>query len=202
MENTGIMQTNLEKEQQLITLCKTDSKYFGTLYEWYFKDVYRYAYSLTKDQSKAEDATSHTFYTALEKISQFEQKGVSIKNWLFVILRNYIYRKNNQLGQMAGLEDAKEGLDIESGNLLEGLIMDEQVSFIKQALNNLTPEEQEIIHLRIWEDMTFNGIADLMQLSLSSVKMTFYRSLLKIRGAVANNSINENTPGLQTHIVQ
>ena len=45
---------------------------FHEVYNLYFRDVYRYALSLCRNESVAEDITQETFYKALEKLESFD----------------------------------------------------------------------------------------------------------------------------------
>ena len=47
---------------------------FHRLYELYFKDVYRYIYSKSNNESISEEIAQETFYRALEKIDDFDEK--------------------------------------------------------------------------------------------------------------------------------
>lgn len=69
------------------------------IYQRYFKDVYLFVYSLSKNQHVAEDITSETFLKAMRTLDSF--KGESdIKVWLFQIAKNTYYsylRKNKRV---------------------------------------------------------------------------------------------------------
>lgn len=56
----------------------------GEIYARYFKDVYLFVYSLSKNQHVAEDVTSETFLKVMRSLDSF--KGESdLKVWLFQI---------------------------------------------------------------------------------------------------------------------
>lgn len=60
------------------------------IYNWYFKDVYLFVYSLLKNQHVAEDITSETFLKAMNSLDSFEGKS-DVKVWLFQIAKNTYY---------------------------------------------------------------------------------------------------------------
>ena len=70
-----------------------------SLYNMYFKDVYLYIKSISKDHHIAEDITSETFIKAIKSIDTF--KGdCDIRVWLCQIAKNEYYsylRKNKKL---------------------------------------------------------------------------------------------------------
>ncbi|MEC6748787.1 RNA polymerase sigma factor [Marinilactibacillus sp. XAAS-LB27] len=85
------------------------------IYTLYFKDVYFFAYSLTKDKHLAEDITSETFLKALKSLDSF--KGESdIRVWLFQIAKNTYYsylRKSKKETELDALEEIAAEIDIE-----------------------------------------------------------------------------------------
>lgn len=77
---------------------------FQEAYDLYFRDVYRYALSLCRNEAVAEEITQETFYKALQKLDSFDGKG-KITVWLCQIAKNtYISmcRKNKHLAPDAG----------------------------------------------------------------------------------------------------
>ena len=67
------------------------------IYNNYFKDVYFFIYSLSKDKNIAEDLTSETFIKAIKSIESFKG-NCDIKVWLFQIAKNsyYSYRRKHK----------------------------------------------------------------------------------------------------------
>ena len=47
---------------------------FQEVYDLYFREVYRYALSLCRNESTAEEITQETFYKALTKLDSFDGK--------------------------------------------------------------------------------------------------------------------------------
>lgn len=57
---------------------------FETVYVQHFDGVYRYVFSLCRNETIAEEITQETFYRAMEHIDKFEGKcklyGVAVSN--------------------------------------------------------------------------------------------------------------------------
>ena len=60
---------------------------FQEVYDLYFREVYRYALSLCRNESIAEEITQETFYKALAKLDSFDGK-CKISVWLCQIAKN------------------------------------------------------------------------------------------------------------------
>lgn len=170
---------DLQKEKEIIEACKKDLSAFGDIYDAYFQDVYRYSYSLTNNKNRAEEATSECFFKALGSIKKYEFKGKSIKCWLFVILRNIIY-KGSQGNDLESLELNQE-VYAEGDSVLDQIISDENSGDLVLKLNSLNKIEKEVVLARIWEEYKFEEISQIMGYSLSKTKMLYYRAVNKLR---------------------
>ena len=56
------------------------------LFSVYYKDIYRYLYSLCRDVSLSEDLTSEVFLEVVKSIGGFRAES-DVKTWLFSIAR-------------------------------------------------------------------------------------------------------------------
>lgn len=56
----------------------------------------------------------------------------------------------------------------------------ELIDKIENFIKTFKPPVPEIIQLRLWEELSFEEIADLLGKSEDSVKMAYYRALEKI----------------------
>jgi len=180
----------IQEEELLIENAKKDPIYFGAIYKAYVGDVYRYCYSLLRDKEKAEDAVSDAFLLASTHLKTYLPRGKSIKCWLFTIARNQVLKamKSYPTGAIYDCD-----LCDPQDNFLDMLINADQTAMITTVLNNLPPLRSEIIRLKIWDDLTFEAIADITKMNLSTVKMTYYRSLKQLRDEVEKvRSINTN----------
>ena len=69
---------------------------FEDLYQKFFKDVYLFTLTISKDPHIAEEITQETFFRALKEISNF-RGNCSVKSWLCQIAKNlYISQLRKQ----------------------------------------------------------------------------------------------------------
>lgn len=71
---------------------RDDSRFEGEALCW-LPDVSRYALSLTRDDSEADDLVQDTFLIAYENWNQYVP-GSQCRAWLFTICRNHFYRSH------------------------------------------------------------------------------------------------------------
>lgn len=168
-----------EEEQILIKQCKKDISHFKVVYSETVNDIFRYIYHFINDEQNAKDLTSDTFLTAIEGIKSFNYTGVPIKYWLLKIARNKA---------LAFIKSRKFPMEIsdnasdESEGILDKLISEEYQAKIKTVMLVLTPEDKEIVNLKLIHEMKFDEIANVTGENISTVKMRYYRTLAKIKG--------------------
>src|SRR5260370_17281881 len=78
------------EERDLVERAKEDPDAFGALYDRYFPQIYRFAYSRVRDQSLAEDVTSEVFFKALRNIKRYTYSGHPFSSWLYQITLNAV----------------------------------------------------------------------------------------------------------------
>lgn len=60
-------------------------------------------------------------------------------------------------------------------------LADEQAAVIRQLIDQLPEEYRTVVRLRNWEELTFEAIAERMNLSTSGVAKIWYRALIEIQ---------------------
>ena len=80
------------------TLKHTDEKIpLPELYERYSKDIFKYSFSILKDEDDAKDAVQEVFVKYAENENSFK-RSCSYKTWLLVLTRNYCFNKTKSKG--------------------------------------------------------------------------------------------------------
>ena len=60
---------------------------FESVYKKYYPDIYRYSFSLAKNEKEAEELTQDTFVKALKSIDSYDGSK-DLRAWLFTIAKN------------------------------------------------------------------------------------------------------------------
>lgn len=152
------------------------------LFSAYYKDIYRYLYSLCRDVSLAEDLTSEVFLEVVKSINSFRAES-DVKTWLFSIARyrwlNYLRKKKRTI-QTAELDELTER---EHPNIVsaEKTMLDrELVERIYAIINEERERPREVALLRI-DGYSFYEIGKRLGISENSARVIFFRTREKIR---------------------
>ena len=146
---------------------------FQEVYSLYFRDVYRYALSLCRNESVAEEITQEAFYKALEKLDNFDGK-CKVSVWLCQIAKNtYIsmYRKEKHLDP-----GADTSLFSGDGNIEENLCDQETAFAIHKVLHTLEEPYKEVFSLRVFGQLDYGTIAALFGKTESWARVTCHRA--------------------------
>ena len=151
---------------------------FQEVYNLYFRDVYRYALSLCRNESVAEEITQETFFKALAKLDSFDGR-CKVSVWLCQIAKNTyisICRRNKHLENNSHAE-----LTPSNGNI-EEIIFDKETAFaIHKVLHTLEEPYKEVFSLRTFGELSFKQIAELFEKTETWARVTYHRARLKIK---------------------
>ena len=133
------------------------------LFTRYEQPMYRIAYSILHHPQQAEDAVSETFLKVLEHLDQVQDVNSSkTKQFLVSITRNTainLYRRNQrEREQSMGMEDLPTELAVAA------------------MLRGLSPEQQEILILRCYEEFSFREIGAILGIRPAAARKRYERA--------------------------
>ncbi|MBQ5674245.1 MAG: RNA polymerase sigma factor [Lachnospiraceae bacterium] len=156
---------------------------FEDMYQRFFKDVYLFVFSISKDRQIAEDITQETFFKALKEIKNF-RGDCSVKSWLCQIAKN-LYISQMRKKSMISFEDMDAVPNqISSTNIEQEYIQKEDKLSVYKVLHFLDEPYKEIFLLRTLGDLSFKEIADVFHKTESWARVTYHRARLKIQEAL------------------
>ena len=154
------------------------------LYHHYREAIQRYLYRLCGSIEQAEELTQETFIKAGLGLLSF-RGDCSVATWLFRIARN-TYLNSLRIPSPSRIE-TNELLSIPDScherDPVEHYDAREQRSLIDQAVAQLPEKQRSILLLRDEEGLSYAEIADVLELSLSAVKVNLFRARHAFRNA-------------------
>lgn len=148
---------------------------FQEVYDLYFKDVYKYALSLSRDADIAEEITQETFFKALKSIDSFRGQ-CRLYVWLCQIAKNTYYTHWQKMNRLSP-EQEMPGTD----TLEDRLLTKETVFEIHKVLHCLPDPYKEVFSLRVFGELSFGQIGILFGKTESWARVTYHRARLKIK---------------------
>ena len=148
---------------------------FHELYTRYARDVHRFALYLSCDPALADDITSETFLRAWSSASPIRE--ATVKAYLFTIVRNLYLRERTRAARLVELTDslpsgaASQDIRVEHQNTLTAVLI---------ALRVLPEVDRAALLMRTQDGMSYEEIAQALQLTLSSAKVKVHRARMKL----------------------
>jgi RNA polymerase sigma-70 factor (ECF subfamily) len=174
------------QEQQLVEgLQQAAEEAYETLIAHYQEPVYNLIFRLLKDQSDACDVVQEVFLKIFRNIGSFRGES-SLRTWIYRIAVNEAFNHRRWFGRHAKREvglDAGETGDRTYNDTLadrgpspfDCAAGAETSAFIEEALARLNPAFRTAVVLRDIEEMSYEEIADVLQVSLGTVKSRILR---------------------------
>ena len=148
---------------------------FQEVYDLYFKDVYRYALSLSRDPDVAQEITQETFFKALKNIGSFRGQ-CRLYVWLCQIAKNTYFSYSQKQARAA------PELELSSGENPEDRLLAKETAFeIHKLLHHLPEPYKEVFSLRVFGQLPFSQIGELFGKTESWARVTYHRARLKIK---------------------
>ncbi len=144
---------------------------FVHLYNRYKQPAYVYCLKMLADVDSAKDVVQGVFLKVYERRSQLLQAG-RFKAWLLTIARNDCLTYMRKASWTSALPDDLE--DTTSLPPASSLEKDEEITLVAHAVARLKPELKEVIILREYENLSYQEIADVTGLAISTVKSRLF----------------------------
>ena len=169
----------MKADQTLVEeVIQGDRAAFSELVRRHQRDLLRLALRMTRDLEAAEDIVQDAFIKAYQKLDTFEGRS-SFKSWLFQIAVN---NAKNRLRRMR-----PDTLELESLNLSVGPIAHDTLEdrglheMLREEVERLPERQRMALSLRVFEDLSFKEIAEVMGCPYDTAKANYRHALLKLR---------------------
>lgn len=186
----------VEEEKRLAAAAHTDPQAFAKLYDRTVDRIYAYAVRQVQDGAAAQDVTAVTYEKALRALRQQPWQGESFIAWLYTIARNEAmthHRKRRRLlpWQAAQSQPHSNGRETETA-----VFRTEQQRQLHRAIQQLPPNDQEVIALRYFEALSSDDVAAVLGCSTNAVYSRLHRALKKLEKQLDISALE----GATTHV--
>lgn len=169
----------MEINDQIAKAKRGDQASFTHLLDAYWNEVYHFILRRTENEADAEDITIQTFAKAFDQIASYREE-FQFNTWLIAIAKNVhidLLRKQRAAKNFE-TQSPEEGWDIaDSAPTAEDkLITEQNLNRLLQCIKQLKPHYQEVIHLRYFQELSYQDIADQLNEPLTNVKVKLLRA--------------------------
>lgn len=167
---------------------------FKALLNHYWNDIYRFQFSKTNDENKAEDITIQTFSRAFDKIDLYKD-SYNFKTWLLSISKNLqideLRKTKKELLTIDPVFNYTQDITDDAPSPEDQLIIEQNLSQLLAHIKLLKPHYQKVIHLRYFQELTYKEIAAELNEPINNVKVKLLRAKKLLAEIIQNsNSLN------------
>jgi RNA polymerase sigma-70 factor (ECF subfamily) len=171
-------------EKELVKLCKrNDESAMTQLIEMYQDKLFALVSSKIYEKQDVEDVLQDIFIEIIKSLKRFKYK-CSLTTWVYKIAHNiiskYIRDTKNIKDKTISIESYNEEEYLEipdiSFNPERGLEKEEIKEIIKEAVKSLPYEYKSALCLRIFDNLSYKEIADILHCSIGTVKSRLHNA--------------------------
>lgn len=157
----------------------------GLLFDRYHARVFAYLMALLRHRQDAEDAMSETFLIAWRQLPGFEWTGAPFSSWLLGIARRHATGSRRRAHNQDTSLDSTHHDDPSDDQILPAATHID----IVRALDDLPPDQQEILLLRFYGGLSAASIAELTGRTAGAVRQLQFRACERLArgGKLANH---------------
>jgi RNA polymerase sigma factor (sigma-70 family) len=176
----------LQAEVELLVLSaqQNNSVAMEQLVKHFHPMLLRFAIRLTQNSANAQDVVQDVWIKTAKNIRQLRDPR-AFKSWIFRAVRWQVadfFRSNKVVQELISHETPVK--------------LDEQAlnhQMLSKAINQLNPDDAQVIHLFYLAEMTLQEIANVMEIPVGTVKSKLYRSRAALKAVFESNTLENQS---------
>ena len=181
------MLRNLSDEQLVELAVRDDPEAFGEIVRRWERKIFALCFGMLGREDEARDAAQDAFINAYRSISRF-RGDAKVSSWLHRIAVNQCLtvkrRQKSRAEEYLSEDDEAESrvfVASPAGSPKNIAEKGDRLRLVRQAVGALPQELREVIVMKEVEEMTFQEIAETLELPLSTVKSRLYTALKQLK---------------------
>lgn len=151
--------------------------------------IYRFTLRMTRSEEEARDITQETFLKMMRNLDRYDPT-FNFNTWVYRIARNlcidrsrhasrwkFIFQRNPEEDEGDPMAELPDGGDSQ----LDGLLSREVHGALDRALQKLKPAYREVLVLFHFEDLSYQEIAQVLQIPIGTVMNRIFRARQQLR---------------------
>ncbi|MBK7524126.1 MAG: RNA polymerase sigma factor [Saprospiraceae bacterium] len=169
-----------EDENILEFIRNPEKKEYGyrLLVKKYQERLYYHIRNLVKTHENTDDVLQNTFVKIFKNIDSFENKS-SLFTWIYRIATNecinYLQKENKY--NIRHISNGKTQYDKAEN---AGMDAEKIISNVEKAIETLPDKQKLVFHLRYYDEMPYEQIAEITNTSVGSLKASYHHAVKKM----------------------
>ena len=172
-------EVDLARDKDLVERYQAgDPTAFDDLYQRYFRRLRQFCLRRVGDPHEAEELAQEAFTRALRALPAFAGER-RFYPWMTVIAQRLCVDHHRRLWRITPEPDVDPGLVTDDD--YSALYAESDLTYLGAALERLAPRHREILHLREQEGLSYQQIADRLDVPVTTVEALLHRARKALR---------------------
>lgn len=153
--------------------------------------VWSLARRMLQKSEEAEDAVQEIFIDIWKHAGRFDETQASETTFVAMIARRRLIDRIRKQNRQPGINSIDDILVEPSGQAHKDIQTNIEAKEVAQAMNDLRPEQRQILQLSIVQGFSHQEISDALTIPLGTVKTHARRGLIQVRENLGLGDSNE-----------
>lgn len=189
------MVNQLTDEQLVEVAVGNNPEAFGEIVKRWERKIFALCFGMLNREDEAKDAAQETFIAAFRNLRNF-RGDAKVSSWLHRIAINQCLTTKRRTKSRAESfidddESSNEQIFVAPAKISPSRTTEqnERLKFVQKAVQSLPIDLRQIVVMKEFEDMTFQEIAEVLEIPLSTVKSRLYTALKQLRMKLEKNHL-------------
>ncbi|MBA3334301.1 MAG: RNA polymerase sigma factor [Acidobacteria bacterium] len=189
------MVNQLTDEQLVEIAVGNNPEAFGEIVKRWERKIFALCFGMLNREDEAKDAAQETFIAAFRSLKNF-RGDAKVSSWLHRIAVNQCLTTKRRTKSRAESfidddERSNEQIFVALAKISPSRTTEqnERLKFVQKAVQSLPIDLRQIVVMKEFEDMTFQEIAEVLEIPLSTVKSRLYTALKQLRMKLEKNHL-------------
>ncbi len=189
------METHVDDAALIRNYLSGDERSLEALLERHNRRIFNFIYSKVFDREITEDIFQDTFIKVIRtmKLGKYNEEGKFLP-WVMRIAHNLVidhYRKSNRMPRYEGSAEFHvfSVMQDDKLNAEKQLIRDQIETDLGVMVDRLPPEQQDVVRMRMYQDMSFKEIAEKTGVSINTALGRMRYALINLRKFIEEHHI-------------
>jgi RNA polymerase sigma-70 factor (ECF subfamily) len=174
---------------------KGDQQAYALLMDRYRDSIYFLLLKMVNNKDDADDLTIEAFGKAFKNLKQYTP-NFAFSTWLFKIASNncidFIRRKKKRTLSIDRRQESEDGMETTihlKSDMLdpeEKFVKKQKIKMLHEIVKKLKPRYRELVELRYFQELSYEEIAQKLDIPLGTVKAQLFRAREFLQGILKN----------------
>ncbi|MBM3906598.1 MAG: RNA polymerase sigma factor [Gemmatimonadetes bacterium] len=127
-----------------------------------------------------EELVQDTFVRAFHAMESFRAES-SLRTWLFTILKRLVLDRQRAERRQRNQVELDEGHAVQEFDALDGMVADEAMLRVRQAVARLSPLQREVFTLRVTEGLPYTEIAKVVGSTEGACRVHYHSAMRAVK---------------------